>query len=93
MVKEFIIERYTYERMFDSENREDGEASISYQKFYDWNIKCLNESPDDLAWLVGLCNRMTSSKILLMDEESCAKFSAYAFYFDNAKNIVIVNPR
>jgi hypothetical protein len=90
MIKKFIINSYTYDRMNDMEN---GDTPLSYSEFYEWNVKCLNESPDDLAWLTGLCNRMTSSKIYLMDEESCAKFSAYAFYFDNAKNIVIVNPR
>ena len=90
MIKKFIINNYTYDRMND---REDGATPLSYNEFYAWNIKCLNESPDDLAWLTGLCNRMNSSKIILMDEESCTKFSAYAFYFDSDKNIVIVNPR
>jgi hypothetical protein len=90
MVKQFIINIDTYDRM---NSMEDGDTPLTYQEFYDWNIKCLNESPDDLAWLSELCKRMANYKIQLMDEESCARMTAYAFYFDNDKNIVIVNPR
>jgi len=65
----------------------------SYDEFYKWNEDCLNESPDDLTWLTGLCKRMAIYKVQLMDEESCICMPAYAFYFDWAKNIVIANAR
>lgn len=66
----------------------------SYDKFLEWNTQCLEElTPDDAIWLTGLCKRIKGGKIKLMDEESCSKFEAYAFFIDSNKKIVIVNPR
>jgi hypothetical protein len=92
-IKQFIIEENVYERMIEMRDDNNDMPWDSYDEFYEWNMNCLSESPDDVAWLNSLCKRMASSKIQLMDEESCVRMPAYAFYFDNNKNIVIVNPR
>lgn len=92
VIKKFIVDVASYERIADMMN-DDDLIWDSYEEFYQWNINCLSESPDDVAWLNSLCKRMASSKIQLMDEESCVRMPAYAFYFDNEKNIVIVNER
>ncbi len=65
----------------------------SYEDFYKWNIKCINDSPSDATWLNELCMRMTSSKVKLMDESDNIPHQAYAFYFDDNRNIVICTPR
>jgi len=92
-LKQFIIEKDVYDRMIEMMN-EDDLMWDSYEEFYEWNMGCLDEAPaHDVTWLTGLCKRMASSKIKLMDEESCVRMPAYAFYFDDKKNIVIVNPR
>ena len=92
VIKKFIVDVASYERITDMMN-DDDLIWDSYAEFYQWNMNCLSESPDDVGWLNSLCKRMASSKIQLMDEESCVRMPAYAFYFDNNKNIVIVNPR
>ena len=89
-ITKYIINEYTYERM--TEMRDDCVWS-SYSEFYNWNIKCLGESQDDAIWLDSFCNRIARHKIKLMDEESCSCFSACGFYYDEDKNIVLVNPR
>ena len=85
-IKKCIVNEYTYDRMQDCH-------WTSYREFYEWNVKCLHESQDDAIWLHHFCKLLSSDRIKLMDEESCATFSAYGFYYDEDKNIVLVNPR
>jgi hypothetical protein len=67
---------------------------VNYSDFLEWNNKCIYElSNEDDAWLVGLCGRMKNGRIMLQDMESCVQFQAYGFYFNQNKEIVIVNPR
>jgi hypothetical protein len=88
-IKKCIVNEYTYDRMKNmSEYPWD-----SYTEFYDWNVKCLQESQDDAIWLYSFCKLLATDRIKLMDEESCAIFAAYGFYYDEDKNIVLVNPR
>ena len=86
-IKKFILNEYKYNCMMW------GIKCVPYEEFYNWNIKCLNESPEDVVLLNELCKRMSGSKIKLMDEVSNMRYDAYAFYFDSDKNIVISTPR
>jgi hypothetical protein len=88
-IKKCIVNEYTYHRMKDT----DEFPWSSYTEFYDWNVKCLHDSQDDAIWLHSFCKRVADDKIKLMDEESCVAFSAYGFYYDENKKIVLVNPR
>jgi hypothetical protein len=87
-ISKFILSEYKYNCMVWP-----NESSASYKEFYEWNMKCLNESPSDAIWLNELCMRMANYKIKLMDEDSNEKYDAYAFYYDNDKTIVICTPR
>ena len=56
-IKKFILNEYKYNCMMW------GIKCVPYEEFYNWNIKCLNESPEDVVWLNELCKRMSNSKI------------------------------
>lgn len=88
-ITKFILSEYKYCCMVWPNK----ENSPSYTDFYKWNIKCLQESPNDIVWLNELCMRMGNSKIKLMDENNNEKHDAYAFYYDNDRTIVICTPR
>lgn len=85
-IKKCIVNEYTYNRMSDCN-------WDSYSDFYDWSLKCLHESQDDAIWLHYFCKLLSNDRIKLMDQESCVTFSAYGFYYDINKKIVLVNPR
>ena len=89
-IKKCIVNEYTYDRM---KNMSDDCPWDSYNEFYDWNVKCLQESQDDAIWLYSFCKRLANNKVQLMDEESCVAFTAYGFFYDHNKSIVLVNPR
>jgi hypothetical protein len=86
-ITKFILSKYKYSYMVWP-----SKTSPSYEDFYNWNIKCISESPDEAVWLNELCTRMASSKVKLMDEDSNTRHDAYAFYFDYDKNIVLCSP-
>ncbi len=66
----------------------------NYNDFYSHSINCINEMTDsDKVWFNVLCNKINERKINLVDEESCAEFTAYCFYFNINKKLCIVNPR
>jgi len=68
--------------------------NMTYTEFLEWNNNCIYElTNEEDAWLVGLCGRMKNGRIMLQDMESCVQFQAYGFYFNQNKEIVIVNPR
>jgi len=67
---------------------------MSYEEFLQMNIDHINTlSPEDHAWTLELCKRISKGSIQIMDEESCAKFEASNIYFDMNKRLIIVNPR
>ena len=88
-----MVEEHDYERMI-VHDCDSIDISMSYNKFILYNKACLNElSYDDVRWIWGLCKRLKHEVIGLMDLESCAVFEASYIFYDNNKNIVIVNPR
>ena len=88
-ITKFILSEYKYACMVWPNSV----RMPSYEEFYKWNIKCINESPTDAEWLNQLCTRMTTSKVKLMDEGTNIPYPAYAFYFDDNRNIVICTAR
>jgi len=89
-----IIDEYTFERMQNERNYDEESPSSTYEEFIEFNRMCVNElNVEDKAWLQSLCKRIQKQSISLMDEESCSKFTACSIYFDQEKNICIVNPR
>lgn len=66
---------------------------MDYLEFRVWNLECITALNDDeYKWMVELCRRIDDNKISLMDEDSCAVFTAYKIYFDKNKNLCITNP-
>jgi hypothetical protein len=90
-MKKFIIDKWDFKRIKELDKIDE---NINYEEFINWNIKCINElSNKETIWLLNLCNNIQNNKINLVDLESCCSFEASNFYFDNHKNICIVNPR
>ena len=91
-IENFLINEYTYQRMLDNDN--DDFNDMSYEDFYQMNLSHINAlSPEDRAWTLELCKRISKGGIQLMDEESCARFGASNIYFDKNKRLCVVNPR
>jgi hypothetical protein len=92
-LSKFIIDEDDFERMVDTGYRT-WFKDMSYAEFLEWNNKCICElTNEEDAWLVGLCHRLKNKHIQLQDMECCSRFDAYGFYFNEKKDIVIVNPR
>ena len=88
-----VVEECYYERMLGM-NCECVDQAMSYEAFLAWNKKCIEElSPKDLEWLWGLCTRLNSRTVGMMDMEDCGTWRADSFYYDQNKDIVIVHPR
>ena len=72
---------------------ESGDESM-YQKFRDWNLKCLNGMyEDDMEHLDWLCDWIAEGKVRNMDMESCGEFHTEGIYFNKDKELVIYNGR
>jgi hypothetical protein len=87
----FIVDQYTFDRM---KNIRDDVNHSSYQEFLTFNIQCINElTDDDKTWIIGLCKKLKSNMICLVDTEHCQEFEGDTFYFNNQKKLCIANPR
>ena len=107
-ISKHIIDDYFFERLQrfcdDCEDKEDiiddetikdkCFCGISYKRFMKWNVEVFSKlSPERKSWIETLCNECESSKISIMDEESCVSFTAQKIFFDNSGRLVITNPR
>ena len=94
-VAKFLCNEGTFERMKDGGPYSDGEYDdMTYDQFRQWNMACLHElSGEDHVWLQGLCARMKARQIKVVDEESCAAFTATKVYFNKQKKMCIMNLR
>jgi len=101
-----IISEYTFERMLSSYDEErflvpdvseenpEGTRQMTYEEFFEWNMKCfMSKSQEYTIWLTTLIRMIKNSEIKLMDEESCVAFTASEIYFDMDGKLCIVNPR
>ena len=83
-----------YGRMFDFKCRGINTRVEDYEGFRAWNLKCLEEmSYEDKVWVWGLCKRLGSSSVGMMDMEDCGIWTADQFFFDKNKKLCIVHPR
>jgi hypothetical protein len=72
--------------------KEELDKDTMYQKFYDWNLKCLNDMyEDELEHLSWLCDKIAKGKVRNMDMESTAAFYTTGIYFNAEKKLVIYN--
>jgi len=88
-----VVEECYYERML-GENCKGIDVATTYNDFFLWNKKCLEElSYEDVNWVWGLCNRLNLKKIGMMDMEDCGIWKADTIFYDLNKQLVIVHPR
>ena len=91
-IENFLIDTDTYQRILDTDESDFND--MSYEDFYQMNLSHINAlSPEDRAWTLELCKRISKGGIQLMDEETCANFEADSIYFDKNHRLTIVNPR
>ena len=65
--------------------KDEPDKDTMYQKFREWNLKCLNDMYDDeLEHLNWLCDKIAKGKVRNMDMESTA-----GIYFNAEKQIVV----
>jgi hypothetical protein len=89
--KKYIIGDYSLSRMDELDKPP---LYKDYSEFIDWNMKCISElSEEKQNWLYELCIQINNNEIKLMDEESCAIFTACNIFFDKDKKLCIMNPR
>jgi hypothetical protein len=71
---------------------DESDNDTKYQKFREWNFKCLNEMyEDELEHLDWMCDWIAKSKVRNMDMESTAAFHTAGIYFNAEKQLVIYN--
>jgi hypothetical protein len=89
-VEYYLPQEHDYMRMADMND----DYTMCYAEFIAWNLKKISElSEEDRAWLKGLCRRIRSDKIRLMDHESCVEWDACGFYYDVRGHLCIMHPR
>lgn len=72
--------------------KEEMDKDTMYQKFYDWNLKCLNDMyEDELEHLDWLCDTIAKGRVCNMDMESTAAFRTSGIYFNADKQVVVYN--
>lgn len=63
-----------------------------YQRFREWNLKCLNEMyEDEMEHLEWMCHWIAKGKVRNMDMESTACFHTAGIYFNAEKDLVVYN--
>jgi len=73
---------------------DDSDEDTMYQRFRDWNLKCLNEMyEDEMEHLEWLCEWIAKGKVRNMDMEFCSEFRSQGLYFNEDKKLVIYNGR
>ena len=106
-IKEHIVDDYFFERMqyqcykcdgLDESNNENDEkecyCGVTYEEFIEWNVEAFDQlSTERKSWIQILCKECRSSKIDIMDEETCVAFTAQEIFFDRKGRLVITNPR
>ena len=66
----------------------------NYDKFVEWNRKCLDEMyEDDMEHLEWLCEWIAKGKVRNMDMEFCSEFRSQGLYFNENRQLVIYNGR
>jgi len=67
---------------------------FSYDKFVEWNQKCLDEMyEDEMEHLEWLCEWIAMGKVRNMDMEFCSEFRSQGLYFNEDRQLVVYNGR
>ena len=73
---------------------DDSDEDTMYQRFREWNLKCLNDMyEDDFEHLEWLCDRIANKKVRNLDMEDCGEFLTEGIYFNEDKELVVYNGR
>jgi len=82
---------YDFDRMIDHD------MTGSFQNYYDflaYNERMIRDLPaDDLAFLRRLCGMIKTTRVNLMDLESCVEFQSEGIYYNSKGELCIYNPR
>jgi hypothetical protein len=82
---------YDFDRMIA--NHQAGSFE-TYDDFIEHNHKIINDLPaDDLAFLRRLCGMIKTTRVNLMDLESCVEFQSDGIYYNSNGDLCIFNPR
>jgi hypothetical protein len=74
--------------------KEEMDKDTMYQKFYDWNRMCLNDTyEDELEHLSWLCDKIANGEVRNMDMESTAACRTTGIYFNAEKRLMIISSR
>ena len=89
-----IVCKDSFGRMYDFKCKGIDGFADDYDEFYNWNKSCLEKmSYEDQIWVWGLCKRLGSSNVGMMDMEDCGIWTADQFFFDKNKKLCVVHPR
>jgi hypothetical protein len=73
---------------------DDSDEDTMYQRFREWNLKCLNDMyEDEFEHLEWLCDRIANKKVRNLDMEDCGEFLTGGIYFNEDKELVVYNGR
>lgn len=76
---------------------ENVEGLETYEAFVTWNTNCVDGFiANGVNWaqtLIGICSMLKTGTLKMVDMESCGEWTAYSFYFNANKELVIVHPQ
>jgi len=82
---------YDFERMLDHDQ---AGSFQNYTDFLAYNETMIRDLPsDDLAVLRRLCGMIKTTKVNLMDLESCVEFRSEGIYYNSNGQLCIFNAR
>jgi len=92
---EYIINmlphEYDFERML---SHEQAGSFQNYSDFIAYNETIIRDLPaDDLAFLRRLCGLIKTTRVNIMDMESCVEFQSEGIYYNSNGDLCIFNPR
>lgn len=89
----FILDE-EYNRIWDIGSNEKKSIHQNYGEFYDFNLRCIEESSDeDRNFLMVICRRLQVRSIEIMHMVDCIKSGADSFYFSKDKTICLCSSR
>lgn len=92
---QYIMSMLPTDRDFDRMIAYDQAGSFeTYDDFLEHNQKIINDLPaDDLAFIRRLCGMIRTTRVNLIDLESCVEFQSDGIYYNSEGDLCIFNPR
>ena len=89
-IMKMLPDYYDFERMVRHQDNING----TYDQFVKHNLKIISDLPaDDLGFLRRLCGIIKTTRLNLVDMESCAEFHSEGIYYNYKSELCIFNPR